>query len=250
MVQLDVEVRRQPDGATGPLGTCRVSESGESVLVIDAEPTTTDQVVTPLRLAGYVVRRVRSGEAALALLQRERYAIVILDASLPDMSGFDVCQQLRCRGDIPVVFLTAQGELASRLRGFEVGADDYIVRPAAPEEVACRLQAVLRRVRPGGGRPVLGGPQGLVVDVRAHEVRVGDSLVAVTPREFDVLRLLLARRGEVLTWDDVSRQVWGYETFGCRNFVEAQVSRLRAKLRAAGVCGTITTVRGIGYVIR
>lgn len=220
------------------------------VLLVDDGSTTADEVIAPLQRGGYLVTRVRDGEAALALLERERYDIVLLDTALSDASGLEVCRELRRRDDIPVVFLSARGTLAERLAGFEAGADEYIVRPAASEEIACRLQAVLRRVYRGSAREVLAGPQGLAIDVRAHEVRVRDSLVTVTPREFAVLRLLLTRRGEVLTWDNISTQVWGYETFGCRNFVEAQVSRLRAKLRAAGAFGTITTVRGVGYVVR
>ena len=97
---------------------------------------------------------------------------------------------------------------------------------------------------------MLVAPGGFVLDVRAHEVRVGGAPVTTTPREFDVLRLLLERRGEVLTSDVISTQIWGYETFGSHNFVEAQLSRLRAKLRAAGALDTITTVRGVGYVVR
>lgn len=173
------------------------------------------------------VLRVHDGEEAL-LVEREWFDIVLLNASLPGMSGFEVCRELRRRGDVPVVFLSALSTLPDRLLAFDAGADDYIVLPADPADVACRLRAVLRCVRPPASRDVLLGPQAVTVDVRAHELRVGDPLVTTTPREFYLLRLLLERRGEVLNWDVISTRVGGYETFGSLNFVEAQVSRLRA----------------------
>jgi DNA-binding response OmpR family regulator len=223
---------------------------GPRVLIVDDEPTAEAEIAVPLAQDGLTISRARTGEAALSMLAHEQWDLVLLNTSLPGISGVETCRRLRGRSEVPVVFLSTQGALPERLLAFDAGADDYIVRPVDATEVVCRLRAVLRRARRNAHGGVLTGPGELTLDVRAHAVRVGGAPVQTTPREFDVLRLLLERQGEVLTSDVISIQIWGYETFGSHNFVEAQLSRLRAKLRAAGAPGTITTVRGVGYVIR
>lgn len=189
-------------GAVGAAFATLLVESPPTprVLVVDNETSTDIEVAMPLTRASYTVFRVRDGKAAIAILGREQVDIVLLGVLLPGISGLEVCRVLRRQSDVPVVFLSSDGGLPERLLAFEVGADDYIVRPADPAEVAYRLRAVLRRARPLTSRDVLAGPRGLVVDIRAHEVRVGENLVPATPREFDLLRLLLERRGEVLSW--------------------------------------------------
>ena len=220
------------------------------LLLVDDEPGTDDEYGLPLAGAGNVVLHVRSGEQALALLEREPCDLMLLEARLPGMSGFQACRQIRLHSALPIVFLTEQATLQERLMAFDLGADDYIVRPAPVEEVVRRVRAVLRRLRPAAGRDVLEGPDGVAVHLGPHELRVRDAVVAATPKEFDLMRLLLERRGEVLTSDEISELIWGYETFGSRNFVEAHVSRLRAKLLHAGAGAVISTVRGVGYVVR
>ena len=198
-----------------------------------------------------LAHQVASAEAALALLDREPFDLVILDVALPGMTGFDACRQIRARSEVPIIFITAAGSLAERLRGFDLGADDYIVKPMDADEINCRVRAVLRRRADHDvARDEIAGPGGIAMRLRAHEVFVGEQLLVLTPKEFSVLRLLLERRGEVLTTDVLSTEIWGYETFGSRNFVEAHISRLRGKLRAGGNGTAIETVRGVGYVIR
>ena len=184
-------------------------------------------------------------EAALELIDRE-------ELGLPGMSGFDLIREIRRRrDDVPVMFLTGAATVQERLSGFDLGADDYVVKPANLNEVTRRARALLRRHRTGAPlTSELLGPSDLVLDRSSHRVAVGETQLDLTQKEFAVLTLLLERREEVITADDLSRAVWGYETFGARNFVETQVSRLRSKLRAAGARGVINTVRGVGYVIR
>lgn len=220
------------------------------LLLVDDEPGTDDEYGLPLATAGNTVLRVRSGEQALALLDRESCDLLLLEARLPGISGFQTCRQIWLESDVPIVFLTEQSTLQERLMAFDLGADDYIVRPTAVEEVARRVRAVLRRLRPAVGREVVAGPAGVTIDLRSHELRVSDAVIAATPKEFGLLRLLLERRGEVLTSDEISSLIWGYETFGSRNFVEAHISRLRAKLAPFGAGHIIATVRGVGYVVR
>jgi DNA-binding response OmpR family regulator len=220
------------------------------ILVVDDEPMVRRLIAMHLNEEGGDATGVGTGEQALAALDLEPFDLVILDVGLPGMSGFETCRQIRARSDVPVVFVTAAGSLAERLEGFDLGADDYVVKPMDAAELNRRVRAVLRRHGRRGEVHDLFGPDDVVVRVRAYEVFVGEREVRLTPKEFSVLRLLLERRGEVLTTDRISTEIWGYETFGSRNFVEAHVSRLRSKLSRAGASSVLTTVRGVGYVIR
>ena len=232
--------------------TVPVSEPESArVLIVDDEPTVRELIAAHLRADGNVASGAASGEDALALISRKSYDLVILDVGLPGMSGFDVCRQIRARTDVPVVFVTAAGNLAERLHGFDLGGDDYIVKPMDSAELNRRVRAVLRRrTRPGVERQELEGPGGIVMHPGAHKVLVNEEQLNLTPKEFSMLRLLLEHKNEVMTTDDISTAIWGYETFGQRNFVEAHVSRLRSKLAEAGTSDVISTVRGVGYVIR
>lgn len=220
------------------------------LLLVDDSATTDEDYAVPLAASGNSVLRVRSGELALSLLEREECDLVLLETQLPGMSGLQTCRLIREQIDIPIVFLAEQADVSERLLAFDLGADDFVLRPADPEELARRVRAVLRRARPLAGRDLLDGPAAITMHLRAHEVRIDGTPLPVTPREFALLRLFLERRGEVLTSDAISEAVWGYETFGSRNFVEAHVSRLRAKLASAGATDVITTIRGVGYVVR
>jgi len=212
--------------------------------------TLQDFLLRQLRAGGFHGEATASAEALLAALDDRAVALVLLDVSLPGGSGFEVCRQIRARSDVPVIFLTDQGALADRIRGFDCGADDYVVQPVEFIELERRIHAVLRRARPERQPDALEGPHGLVVRSRAHEAFVDGGRLDLTPKEFAILRLLLEGRGVVLSSDDLSTSIWGYETFGSRNFVEAHISRVRAKLRAAGAGNVIETVRGVGYVVR
>ena len=221
------------------------------VLIVDDEPVVRELIGAHLSTDGNVSAGVSTGEEALALLDHESFDLVVLDVRLPGMSGFDLCRQIRRRSEVPMIFVTAAGSLSERLEGFDLGADDYIVKPMEAAEINRRVRAVLRRrARRGSHRDELIGPADILMHLRAHEVSVGAAKPPLTPKEFAVLRLMLERRGEVLTTDAISTQIWGYETFGSRNFVEAHISRLRSKLGEAGAVDVISTVRGVGYVIR
>ncbi|MSQ42336.1 MAG: response regulator transcription factor [Dehalococcoidia bacterium] len=221
------------------------------VLVVEDELVVRELIVRQLQGFGYCATAVASGEEALALLDRERFDLVLLDVGLPGISGFEACGAIRARSEVPIIFVTAHGDLAERLRGFDASADDYVIKPIIAEELDRRVSAVLcRPAQRRGPSGELFGPDGLALRLRVHEAYAGEHRLALTPSEFAVLRLLLEHRGEVMTADRISTAVWGYETFGSRNFVEAHVSRLRAKLRDAGAGDSIATVRGVGYVIR
>jgi DNA-binding response OmpR family regulator len=214
----------------------------------DAGRATTQQ----LRAEGHAVVAAESGEQALELFDDNGFELVLLDTALPGLSGFDTCRLLRARSDVAIVFLTTADSLAERLLGFDLGADDYVTTPVEFAELDRRIRAALWRHRgPSfGGESELRGPSAIVMRLRSHEVLIGGESIHVTPKEFDLLRILLEHRGEVLSSDAISSEIWGYETFGSRNFVEAHISRLRRKLAAAGAPDVVETVRGVGYVIR
>lgn len=222
------------------------------ILVVDDEPVVRETLSLALQSSGDQVLAVDSGESALAILGSGVFDLVILDVGLPGISGFETLRQIRARSDVPVIMVTAAGTLTERVAGFDLGADDYLVKPLEIPELGRRVRAILRRARGSAGRPedMLIGPEGIVMRLRSHSVLVGNEEVPLTPKEFAVLRLLLERRGEVINPDELSVKIWGYETFGSRNFVEAHVSRLRSKLAKAGANDVITTMRGVGYMIR
>lgn len=220
------------------------------ILVVDDEPLVRETISGVLELDGADTRGVASGEQALDAIESTGYDLVILDVGLPGMSGFDTMRAIRSASDIPVIFLTAAGSLTERVSGFDLGADDYVVKPMELPELSRRVRAVLRR-RSGQMGPVDEISRGPIrMRLRSHEICVNDEPLTLTPKEFSVMRLLLERQGQVISTDELSNAVWGYETFGSRNFVEAHISRLRSKLRQAGADDVITTLRGVGYVIR
>ncbi len=202
-----------------------------------------------LRFEGVEFVSVGSGRGAIELLRRSGFDLVVLGARLPDISGMTVLSETRRLGNVPVIVMT-DGGTKVQTRGFDLGADDVVARDIEPAELARRVEALLRRTRGLSPETHTAEPYGLVLKRAAQEVSVHGVPLPLTSTEFAVLRLLLDRRGDVLSADTISREVWHYETFGEPNFVQAQISRLRAKLDKAGAAGLISTIRGAGYVIR
>ncbi len=230
----------------------RRAEAAPRVLVVEDDDLLSQAIALKLQEDGLRVDTTEQAETALDLLERDRFDLLIVDVGLPGMSGFELCREVRRRrNDILVMFLTGADSVEERLTGFDLGGDDYVVKPANLSEVTRRARALLRRRRvdePAASS--LDGPSGLRLDRGAHRASVAGASVDLTQKEFALLSLLLERREDVMSADDISRAVWGYETFGARNFVEKQISRLRAKLSVAGASDVVSTVRGVGYVIR
>ena len=218
--------------ATGPL-----------VLVVEDELAIGQLIRSYLGASGYRVLWVRSGEEALAELGRHEIRIVVLDINLPGIDGFDVCRQMRNRGDVPIVMLTARDEEIDRVLGLEVGADDYVAKPFSPRELTARIKAVLRRTDGQPRREVLTlGDVELRRDER--EVRVAAELVELTVKEFDLLAWLAENPGIVFSRDQLLDRVWGMTFEGGTRTVDVHVAQLRRKL---GRPKLIRTVRGSGY---
>ena len=221
------------------------------VLIVDDEP---DLVVTldyNLRKQGYATRSAANGEEALLAAQKQPLPdLILLDLMLPDMSGKEICRTIRANTitqAIPIVMLTAKGEEIDRVVGFEVGADDYVVKPFSVRELMLRVQAVLRRSE---NRRATESSQVLVVgtlsiDAEAHIVLVEDKDVKLTALEFRLLQHLVSRKGRVQTRDQLLSEVWGIYAEQTTRTVDTHIKRLREKLGGAG--SYIKTVRGVGY---
>jgi DNA-binding response OmpR family regulator len=176
--------------------------------------------------------------------------VVLLDLTMPDLDGLEVLQRLRSAGDdVPVCVLSARDEVEDRVRGLEVGADDYVVKPFAVEEVAARLHALLRRQPDSAARALLRVGD-IELDARGHRATRGGRELELTPREFALLAVFLRRPGEVLDRQHLHEEVWGYTFDPGTNVTDVFVGYLRRKLEAGGEPRVLHTVRGIGFVLR
>ncbi|MEP9364711.1 response regulator transcription factor [Nocardioides sp. CN2-186] len=216
------------------------------VLVVDDDHTVREVVVSYLRAHQHDVVEAVDGESALSAMREEPADLVVLDLMLPGIDGIEVCRRLRTISDVPVIMLTALGEETDRVAGLEVGADDYVTKPFSPRELALRVDSVLRRtVTPPAPRRLVDGD--LVVDEAAHTAHRGGVALALTAREFDLLRFLLANPGTAYSRDDLLRQVWGWSV-GDHSTVTVHVRRLREKIERDPTRPTrLSTVWGVGY---
>ena len=219
------------------------------ILVVDDEPAVRSSLERALRLDGYDVALASGGGEALDALSGEPADAVVLDVLMPAPDGLEVCRRLRAAGDrTPVLMLTARDRVADRVDGLDAGADDYLVKPFALEELTARLRALLRR---NGGEPgaVLRFAD-LTLDLGAHEVRRGGREIALTRTELLLLELLLRHPRQVLPRGTIFEHVWGYDFGATSNSLEVYVGYLRRKTETAGEPRLIHTVRGVGYVLR
>jgi len=220
------------------------------VLIVDDEQDLADLIDFNLRAAGFSTRVASTGDAALAAAREQHTDLVLLDLMLPDMSGVEVCRQLRAGAttrDVLIVMLTAKGEELDRVRGFEVGADDYVTKPFSVRELVLRLKAILRRTQPVHveATPLKLGP--LSLDVSAHRFFVEGKEVPLTALEFRLLEYLLSRMGRVQSREQLLEEVWGLSSSLETRTIDTHVMRLREKLGPARAC--LETVRGVGYRI-
>ncbi len=216
-------------------------QMAETILIVEDDANIGALVRAYLVRDGYETIWVRSGEEALAELRRHPITLVVLDIGLPGIDGLEVCR--RIGGRTPVVILSARDEVADRVAGLELGADDYVPKPFSPRELAARIKAVLRRsAAPAGGDVLTLGP--VTLSVSAREVRVDGAEVELTQREFDLLEHLVRNAGRVVARDELLDVVWGFLSRGETRTVEVHVAQLRKKLARPEL---IRTVRGVGY---
>jgi DNA-binding response OmpR family regulator len=222
-------------------------ERQATVLVVDDEEDIGDLLRDFLEAAGYAVLTAHDGPAALATLGSNAVDCVLLDVMMPGQSGFEVLRRIREQGDLPVLFLSARQEDSDKIRGLGLGADDYIVKSATPGEVVARVKAVLRRYGRGEPAPTALLDFGrLVIDVRAHELRVDGEPVPCTAREFELLQLLAEHPRRAFTREQLFERLWG--EYGDRHTVTVHIARLREKIEVDPAHPRyIVTVWGVGY---
>jgi two-component system response regulator MprA len=221
------------------------------VLVVDDEPAVREALERALRLAGYEVELAADGEEALVRLSLQPGAadLVVLDVLMPNVDGIEVSRRLRQRGNsVPILMLTARDGVEDRVTGLDAGADDYVVKPFALEELFARVRALLRRT--GNGEEDVLSFGGLELDPRRYEVQRDGEPIELTRTEFSLLELLLRNPRQVLTRSLIFERVWGYDFGPSSNSLEVYIGYLRRKTEAGGRPRLIHTVRGIGYALR
>jgi two-component system, OmpR family, response regulator len=216
------------------------------VLFVEDEEVLREAVAFELRDAGFLVQAEADGNSLSAVAESFRPDIAILDVMLPGRNGYELARELRAFSDLPILFLTAKDAVSSRLAGFSVGADDYVVKPVTMEELLARVRALLRR----SGRLSFDVLEvgDVILDEPACVVRRGEEQIELTAKEFALLAFLMRNRGVVLSKLQITSQVWGYEEHD-PNLVPVHIGNLRRKLEATGP-RMIHTVRGHGYVLR
>jgi DNA-binding response OmpR family regulator len=220
----------------------------ELISVVEDDDDIRAVVSAGLSREGFRTREFADGKTFLASLRAETPALVVLDVMLPDADGFAVCRALRAdraTALLPVIMLTARGGESDRVLGLETGADDYVVKPFSPKELAARVRAVLRRGAQGASATRIDAGGGLVIDVEAHEATLGGKPLELTAAEMQLLQLLASRPGWVFSREKILDRLWGNEKTVTDRSVDVHVKHLRDKLGGAG--SRIVNVRGVGY---
>ena len=222
----------------------------ERILVVEDEARIASFISRGLRLEGYQVEVAPDGETALDKAFSHPPDLILLDVMLPDIDGLEVCRQLRLAGaDEPVLMLTAKDAIPDRVAGLDAGADDYLVKPFAFDELLARVRALLRRAAPAEANVPLKFAD-LELDPTTRTARRGDREIELTAKEYDVLELFMRNPRQVLTRDIMYDRIWGYDFGGESNIIDVYVRYLRAKLEAENEPRLIHTLRGVGYVLR
>ncbi|HEY8391748.1 MAG TPA: response regulator transcription factor [Capillibacterium sp.] len=231
--------------------------SKERILIIEDEPNIIELVAYNLEKEGWLVSKAQTGEEGWEKIQAEHPDIILLDLMLPGIDGMEICRRTRqnkLTRDIPIIILTAKAEEADRVLGLESGADDYVTKPFSPRELIARIRAVLRRADKNFSEAeekemMVLGP--IKMDLRQHKVLVNDQEIELTPKEFDLLHLLMSHPGRAFSREYLLENLWGYEFFGDTRTVDVHVRRLRQKIEENPAQPYwLETVRGVGYRIR
>ena len=230
----------------------------EKILVVDDEASIRRILETRLSMIGYIVVTAADGEEALAAYKKELPNLIILDIMMPKLDGYGVCQEIRKDSDIPIIMLTALGDVADRITGLELGADDYVVKPFSPKELEARIKAILRRVdrmslhntSVASGIIAMGG---IKIDTNRRQVYKQNEKIRLTGMEFSLLELLMSKSGEAFSRAAILQEVWGYtpERHVDTRVVDFHISRLRSKLEEdPSNPDLILTARGTGYLFQ
>ena len=234
-------------GRAAPAIIAAVS-SRRRILVVDDDLRLGASLKRALSYEGHAVDVATDGNAALDRARESRPDLVVLDVMLPGVDGVEVCRRLRSASDVPILMLTARDAVSDRVSGLDAGADDYLVKPFATEELLARVRALLRRT--GAATPETLRCADLVMDVVAHEVRRADRAIDLTALQFDVLEHFLRHQRQVLAREQLLAAVWGADSDAISNVVDVTISGLRERIESNGAPRLLHTVRGVGYVLR
>jgi len=218
------------------------------ILVVDDDPEIVSFLKRGLAYEGYTIDTAGDGTEALAKARQIEPDLVILDIMMPGLDGIEVSKRLRQASEVPILMLTAKATVADRVAGLDSGADDYLVKPFAFDELLARVRALLRRSQPAEGEALRF--MDLSLNTATREVMRGDDIIQLTAQEFDLLELFLRHPRQVLKRDTIYEKVWGYDFGGESNVIEVYMRYLRSKLEAGGQPRLIHTVRGVGYVLK
>jgi len=234
-----------------------VANHMEKILVVDDEAAVRRILETRLSMVGYQIVIAADGEEALKVFAAEQPDLVVLDVMMPNGDGYFTCKELRKESNVPIIMLTALGDVADRITGLQIGADDYLVKPFSPKELEARINTVLRRLKkhadaaiPASGVIQVGELQ---IDTNKRRVYMGDELVRLTGREYNLLELLASHSGESISRTEILKRIWGYapQRHGDLRVVDVHVSRLRGKIETDPKNPElILTERGTGYLFQ
>ncbi len=217
-----------------------------TLLIVDDEPRIRELIRKYANFEGYEVEEAGDGMEAVEKCRVRQYDLVIMDVMMPELDGFSACREIRKTSQVPMVMLSARGEEYDRIHGFELGVDDYVVKPFSPKELMLRVGAILKRsggnVRQEAEIVTIGD---LTVDFTARRVTLGETVLDLSPKEYDLLFFMVRNRGIALTRERLISQVWGYDFFGDDRTLDTHIKLLRRQL--GSYAGKITTLRGVGY---
>jgi two-component system, OmpR family, response regulator len=215
------------------------------ILIVDDDPHIRELLRLLLQNEGFEIREAGDGVEALALLESAKADLVILDIMMPNMDGWTLCRELREHYDLPLLMLTAKGETMQKIKGFELGTDDYLVKPFEPLELVVRVKALLKRYRIAASQTVQIGE--LLLNRKTYEISVGSNSLTLPLKEFELLFKLASYPGKTFSREQLIEQIWGYDYEGDERTVDVHIKRLRERFPEEVNSFKISTVRGLGY---
>lgn len=215
------------------------------IMVVDDDPYIRELLRVFLQREGFDIVEAADGQEALAKLEQTPAELVILDIMMPNMDGWELCRELRKIYDIPLLMLTAKGETTQKIKGFELGTDDYLVKPFEPAELVVRVKALLKRYRIAASHIVQVGS--LQINRQTFEITKDDKLLSIPLKEFELLFMLASYSGKTLSREQLIEQIWGYDFEGNERTVDVHINRLRERFPTEDYGFLIRTVRGLGY---
>lgn len=215
------------------------------IVVVDDDPHILNLVSIQLSQAGYAITKAHNGEEALDLIEKNMPDLAIVDVMMPGMDGYTLTRKIRAHYEIPVLLLTAKGELEDKEKGFLAGSDDYVVKPFEPKELQFRVNAILRRYDKALDAFIEAGP--MKINRQSYEVSIGNKTLLLPLKEFELLSLLASRPNQVFQRELLLERVWGYDYEGDEQTLNVHIKRIREKLQKLTEDVKITTVRGVGY---